>query len=167
MRSKCLMGVAQVYKNTAIYDALAQSSFTKSEWDKLTGISLWSTADRSRMRAALDTALFVVPDLLGIPRVKLPAEYIASAICCFVSSSNWMIACHWYDHSTPVNVLIDEYAETETGTFDDNISASRLYALVCLLATEQAEYVQEIQDIISSRLTPRPVPSVVNEPVSS
>ena len=45
-----------------------------------TGVDAWVNTDRTRVRRVLDTYLFGMVDILGLPRFELPAEYVPAPI---------------------------------------------------------------------------------------
>lgn len=54
---------------------------------------IWLAHDRSRVRRCIEAFSFGAIDILGLPRVPLPAEFIAAVIVRVVSPSNWLTAC--------------------------------------------------------------------------
>lgn len=85
----------------------------------------WLGSDRATVRNTFDNLLFQSLDLIGLPRLVVPVEYVAAAIVAFVHPVNYMIACFW---SESHGATADELALD--GEYD-KFSARMLFAVVC------------------------------------
>ena len=86
---------------------------------------MWLSSDRATVRNTFDGLVFQSLDLLGLPRIALPVEYVAAAIVAFVHPANYFAACQW---SESHGATTDEMALT--GEYD-RFSARELFAVVC------------------------------------
>lgn len=128
-------------------------------WQKTLGSDLWFMEDRSRVRACLDALLYGTVDTVGIPRVEIPAEYIASFLALCVDPVNWMSACTWYQNANTLEVLLSQDSEStlEAGVFESGMTAKRLFALTYRFAmADSAGSLSEVRSELSVRLAPRP-----------
>lgn len=71
----------------------------------LTTTKPWINVDRSRARRCMEAATYGSIDVLGLPRIVVPAEFISGVIALFVSPVNTLSACaimdgvEWSDNS--------------------------------------------------------------------
>ena len=87
--------------------------------------TMWLSSDRATVRNTFDGLVFQSLDLLGLPRIALPVEYVAAAIVAFVHPANYFAACQWSEShgaTTDEMALSGEY---------DRFSARELFAVVC------------------------------------
>ena len=95
---------------------------TDDDFDFLTSKKLWLPGDRSRARRCVEATVYGALDFLGFPRFPAPAEFIAGAICYYVSPVNMQIACAVMDGC--------EFSENVINGIERTISASELFAHV-------------------------------------
>lgn len=84
---------------------------------------LWLSSERNQVRRTLDMLAFGSLDLMGLPRINAPAEYIAAMISCYVHPTNAQIACRWYEGASPAEQLAG------AGSFAETLTADQLFAL--------------------------------------
>lgn len=77
---------------------------TPEAFEFLTHNKPWINTDRAEARRALEAATYGALDFLGLPRIKVPAEFIAGTIALYVDPVNIMTACsfmegaEWSEH---------------------------------------------------------------------
>jgi len=91
----------------------------------------WIGAHRNIVSQGIATSLFEACDTAGLPRVALPAEFMAAAIVLMCKEVNWMLACHWIGdlHSLSVLMNADE-------AMYDSVPATELFALCLAVGKE-------------------------------
>jgi len=100
----------------------------KDDFDKFISNSMWIAEDRPRMRSVMDTLCNGTIDMLGLDRIRVPAEYIAATIAFYVHPINWHVACRFGERA---NVSADLTRGIESAK---GCSASQLLALVLELS---------------------------------
>lgn len=119
----------QVIRNGGC-DAVASLGVQKEDFRLVTGLSVWLATDRVRVLNVLQSLLFGSLDLIGLPRITAPAEYIAAVIAVFVAPVNYMPACRFFEQSRPA----DDLALGAEAQRMESVTASQLHALVLDLA---------------------------------
>lgn len=109
---------------------------------------IWTSRDRPKARETLETVVFGVADIQGLPRVPMPASWIAAAVAVYVHECNWMAAC--YDLST-YTVDVREAAD-RPGDHAQRMGASRLFSLVCEHSANDPVAVREARDAMAARV---------------
>ena len=96
---------------------------TPEEFKLLVGRSIWLGSDRASVRKSLDACLAGAMDLTGVPRIEMPAEYIAATIVVFVAPVNIMKACAWMENQRPAEAISGASSSPEL------VSSGQLFAL--------------------------------------
>lgn len=115
---------------------LAGEGVTQAAFDRYTGDTPWLGVHRSAVQRTHDAILYTSLDVLGVPRISLPAEYIVGAIASFVHAVNLQTACRWFAAGTrPAEYYVaGEQGESEPTT------AERLFAfLITAYDTDHSE----------------------------
>lgn len=94
----------------------------------------WTRDNRRRVMATLDALLFGTLDVMGLPRIAVPAEYAAAIISTFVAPLNRQVACVWMaEGRVGGRSAMDLAAGGNEGDVDP-ASASQLFSLCVLLS---------------------------------
>ena len=125
----------RVVKAGRYQQMLEMQGIPKTVWSVALGSDIWLPQDRQNVRQVFDSLLFGTLDVLGLPRVELPAEYIAAFVCIFADPVNWQTACTWYQNANTIDALVVPEDQMEAGIFEANMSAKRLFAMVCRFAS--------------------------------
>lgn len=107
-------------------DAVAAFGVAKPDFDLVTRREPWLGTDRERVVRVLNSLLFGSLDLLGLPRIQAPAEYIAAVLVTFVAPVNYQLACRFFEQSRPV----DDLALNPGSQAMETVTASQLFAMV-------------------------------------
>ena len=78
---------------------LAAIGVTDDDFNLVTGSQPWNPSNRQKVYQILGLLMHGSCDVLGVPRFKLPAEFIAGAIALFVHPNNAQQACFLFDLS--------------------------------------------------------------------
>lgn len=102
--------------------------------------AVWHVDHRRRVENTLDALVFGTLDVMGLDRIRIPAEMIAAVVATFVGPGNRATACRWLasrkSTGAPVQEMIARGVEAHTA---DHVSADQLFALVLALSdTEQS-----------------------------
>ena len=78
--------------------------------------------------------MFGTMDVLGLPRIQIPAEFLAAGISMFVQPSNLMVACRWMEQ----NSQTAEAQGNPQGTVNrESIAAEQLFSLCLQLVNDE------------------------------
>jgi hypothetical protein len=128
-------GAMQILLKGSVVESAQTMGCTESDWKLLTGKKVWIGTDRVRVKRLIDALLYATVDTIGLPRFNLPAEYVATVITVFVHPSNYFSACCWTGNFSTSEDLADYHGRLEGVQSLEKVSASRLFALVCQLAS--------------------------------
>lgn len=128
LRVSTAVGVLQLIRDGAIYGGIGSVGVTEGELRLVTGQTPWVGTDRAAVVRTLETFLHGSLDVLGLPRIRIPAEYVAAAICTIVNACNIQTACAWMQReaSASTEALV---TAAEVGGDIEPVSAERLFAL--------------------------------------
>lgn len=95
----------------------------------------WTRDNRRRVMSVLDALMFGTLDVMGLPRISVPAEFAAAIISTFVAPMNRMVACIWMaEAGIGGSRAMDMAAAGINAGEVDPASAHQLFALVVLLS---------------------------------
>lgn len=117
----------QLIGKGAVTDAFEALGITKDDFELATGDMSYLGADRSRVSSVLNALTHGTLDVLGLPRIEVPAEYRAAVIAVFVAPRNIHVACRWLETGVTA-------ADIVAGGQLEAVSAKQLFALICQLA---------------------------------
>ena len=86
-----LVAEGQVYNGTGVL------GLTDDDIRLTCGANPWIGIDRIQVVRTLDTFLYGMLDVLALPRISVPAEYVAATIAVTVDALNIMVACRWME----------------------------------------------------------------------
>ena len=133
------VGVLRLMAKQAIVDSLASFGITDDLWKLTTGSAPWTGVDRPRVTRVLDALVYGSIDLAGLPRFRVPAEYIAAIMVTFVSANNLMLACAWRERTQDADALSNE------GYASDSVTSHQLFSLCVRLCDESSPQVSAAQ----------------------
>ena len=113
----------------AVNDAFESLGITQEDLRLCIGPEPWIATDRGRVTTVLNMLTHGSLDVIGLPRIEVPAEYRAAVIATFVSPGNMAIACRWCETGATAEAL-------SSGGMLEPVSAQRLFGLVCQLYAE-------------------------------
>ncbi len=111
----------------AVNDAFEALGISKDDFELVTGDQSWIGIDRPRVTAVLNAVTHGTLDVLGLPRIEVPAEYRAACIACFVAPCNIHVACRWMESGVAA-------ADIVAGGQLEPVSARQLFVLCCQLS---------------------------------
>ena len=95
LRLSTAVGTMQIIARGGPQMSIQSLGLTPDDYKLLTGVEVWTANVRTVVRRALDSYVYGVLDILGLPRFELPAEYLAAVISVFVHPVNYFPACVW------------------------------------------------------------------------
>lgn len=120
----------------------------------------WKREHRRRVTQTLDALLFGTLDQMGLPRIAVPAEYVAAVIATFVAPCNRMVSCLWLAEQRATGArAMDLAAAGMEGAYVDPVSASQLFALVISLSDTDRS--TEVRANFKSRMDKRVADTMV------
>ena len=117
-----LVAEGQVYNGTGVL------GLTDDDIRLTCGANPWIGIDRIQVVRTLDTFLYGMLDVLALPRISVPAEYVAATIAVTVDALNIMVACRWME-----KVDAGAAADLAEGTEAQPATARQLFALCTAL----------------------------------
>jgi hypothetical protein len=133
-------GAMQLIKEEGAEDMLIKAGISQDLFDKVKGDTPWKGSDRVEVTRCLDALNHGCCDIVGVPRIALPAEYIAASIANFVHPVNVKLACNWCE----VKASASEMAGSNSKSVQhENISSDRLFSLVVMLIPGHHNYLEE------------------------
>ncbi len=123
-------------KNGAVNDAFEALGIIPEDFDLVTQSEPWIGAERTRITNVLASLVHGTVDVMGLPRIEVPVEFIASVLCVFVHPSNLAVASRWMETSYSAEDLA-------AGGSLEPVTAKRLFALCCQLAGDAPGYAIE------------------------
>lgn len=108
---------------------------THEQMQKLTQNFTWLRSDMQVVMRTMITMLYGTLEVLGIPKITVPAEYIAPHIATLVDPCNRMACCVWLSQEKQTGAgALELAARNHQASIIDHTSADQLFALVCLLS---------------------------------
>jgi hypothetical protein len=123
-------GALQILASGEIVDACQSCGVTEQDWKLLIGNRVWVNTDRPRIRRCLDSLIYGVIDMLGLPRFEIPAEFACSCIAMFVAPCNYTPACSWIGQHHRAEDLADYHGTMDGVAGMETVSASKMFALI-------------------------------------
>ena len=87
----------QLIKDGAVNDAFEALGIISQDFELACSQIPYIGADRGRVTTVLRSLIWGTLDVVGLPRIEVPAEFIASVICVFVAPGNLAVACRWME----------------------------------------------------------------------
>lgn len=94
----------------------------------------WLTPHRPRVERCLEAMLYGTTDLMGIDRITMPSEYVATLVATLVGPCNRRAACHWLSTRKLAGVAANELAASQQNGGYDPTTPTQLWAQVVSLA---------------------------------
>lgn len=141
-----------------ITSSLLSAGISKKQYQKVTSGMPWVGAERNDVRRTLDALIHCTIDCAGLPRIDVPAEFVAMVIAVFVHPVNLMTACVFLEgkHNWVEDIPT---AEQDPIAALERVSASRLFSLVCEVLGDE-DY-SSVRTGVEKKMTRR-----VTDPVS-
>lgn len=116
-------------RDGAASDAFEALGVSSADFTLVCGTVPWIGADRGRVTGVLTLLTHGVIDVVGLPRIEVPAEFVASVLSTFVFPGNLAVACRWMEAGPTADSL-------SVGGGIEAVTAARLFAMCCQLANE-------------------------------
>lgn len=113
-------------------------------FDLLTQDDIWRVEHKLQVIRTFQAVVFGSLQIMGLPPIVVPTEYIAAVVATLVSPSNQKICCVWLSHERMNGTgapAITIAAQAQPPSQWDPHTADQLFALVCLLHdTDETNY---------------------------
>jgi len=113
-------------KEGAVNDAFDALGLIPEDFDLVCSNIPYVGADRNRVTNLLRSLIWGTLDVIGLPRIEVPSEFIASVISVFVHPGNLAVACRWMEAGSAAEEIV-------AGGSLEPITATQLFALCCQL----------------------------------
>lgn len=90
-----VLGAMRLVELGAVNADFRGMGVAKADYDRFVSDQPWTADDRILVTRVFDCLCYGVMDIVAIPRIELPAEYVAAIIRTFVSPNNYFTACQW------------------------------------------------------------------------
>lgn len=108
---------------------------TQENFEELFSPVVWRRENMGRINRTMMAILFGSLEVQGIPKIIVPAEFVAAHIVACVHPGNRMLACVYLAQERQTGVGALELAARQQSVSQyDPTSADQLFALVCLLS---------------------------------
>ncbi len=131
LRIETAKSVFRLIRDGALYGGVASLGITPSQIDFVTQEIPWVGVDRPGVVRSLETLIYSSVEVLGLPRFRVPGEYVAALICSVVAPVNIHLACVWLQREASGSS--EQLASTPEAGEVDAVHASKLFALCCAL----------------------------------
>lgn len=131
IRYNVARGMLSAIRRGAYNGTLAPLGISEEDFELVTRNEIWSRNDRQTVVNTIEAVCHGGMDLLSLPRLELPAEYLAAAICTIVRPTNFQVACRWLERGVTVSA-----EGIEDGSLEP-VKANVLFVLVCELFNDE------------------------------
>lgn len=112
---------------------------TDTDFKLVHGNNPWRRDQIHRVMRTLNALIFGTLEVMGMPKIVVPAEYVACVVSAIVGPGNRMTACIWLSQERQTGVgALELAARGNQSTTLEPASADKLFALVMLLGNQQA-----------------------------
>ncbi|MCA0422510.1 MAG: hypothetical protein LCH61_04155 [Proteobacteria bacterium] len=101
------MSAARLVVEDHYLRAIVNAGVSQADMDIVKGPALWSVDQRVRLRQTLDTMMYAVTEMVGLPRVDIPAEMFAAIVASLVSPINWAVCASWQSGLRAAKDILD------------------------------------------------------------
>lgn len=127
-----VMGALSIVKATTdtLEASLVGYGVTKLQLQKAMSPAPWIGGERAEVRRTLDSLIYASVDAAGLPRIDLPAEFVAAVLAIFVHPTNLMVACVFMEGR---HNWVDDVARAANDPVQglERVSASELFGIIC------------------------------------
>ncbi len=140
----------------AAYGSLASLNLLPEDLNLVKQDISWQNVERGQVTRTLEVLMHGTTDALGLPRIEIPAEYLAAAIIMFVHPSNILVACRWMEGGFTSESMGNPSSATAQGSAI--ITASQLFSLCTQLSNDvdlpaiRAQFEQRVNGSINSAM---------------
>ncbi|AXH72375.1 MAG: hypothetical protein [Microviridae sp.] len=118
---------------------------TEDDLSFVTGSTPWISTDRSRARRCVEAVCYGTVDVVGLPRVSLPAEFIAGAIATYVHPVNIQSACAIMEGA--------EFSENVINGVERPLKASELFSFTLRFMAGATHEIDSAQKLLEQAVT--------------
>lgn len=114
------------------FDALG---ITPKQFEIVAGREIWRRDQLHVVMRTLNQMIFGSLEIMGLPKLVVPAEFTAAHIATLIAPENRIIACVWLSQERQTGLgALELAARNAAPSTMDHTSADQLFALVCLLS---------------------------------
>lgn len=108
---------------------------TQEQFEKVSGPLPWRREEMNLVMRTMNAILFGSLEIMAVPKIVVPSEFVAAHIVALVHPGNRMVACIWMAQERQTGVgALELAARQDVSSVYDPTSADKLFALVCLLS---------------------------------
>lgn len=138
------LSFATAYATMKIIDQYTSADFdslgiTDTQFKLVNGNQAWRRDQLNNVMRTLNALIFGTLEVMAIPKIVVPAEYVAAIVATLVAPCNRMTACVWLSQERQTGVgALELSARGEQSATLQPASASQLFALVLELSNNEA-----------------------------
>lgn len=123
---------------------------TQEQFSKLTQNYMWLRSDMQIVMRTMITMIYGSLEIMGIPKITVPSEFIAPHVATLVAPCNRMICCVWLSQEKQTGAgALELAARNHQASTIDHTSADSLFALVCLLSdSDECGYARKRWEVV-------------------
>jgi len=125
---------------------LRNAGVSQAHVDVLRQPGLWTSDQRVAVRQTLDAVIYACTDMAGLPRVDIPAEYVAAVVATLVSPVNFLVLASWVADHKPARDL----AQAEENVQIQRVHAGKMASLIIM--AHAAIHGDEGESVIASKI---------------
>lgn len=115
----------------ADFDALG---ITPQDFQLVANDAPWRRDNLNRVMRTMNALLFGTLEVMGMPKIVIPSEYLAAIITAVVAPANRMVCCVWMAQERQTGIgALEQSARSQATSQLDPTSADALFALVVML----------------------------------
>lgn len=112
---------------------------TREQFEEVAQPQNWKREKMHIIMRSLTSIMFGSLEIMGVPKITVPAEFCAAIISTLVHPANRLMACIWLSQERIAGPgALDLSARHESVQQFDQATADQLFALVCLLSDTEA-----------------------------
>lgn len=118
---------------------------TEEQFELVASPIPWQRPQLNIVMRTMTSILFGTLEVMGVPKIVVPSEFVAAHIVATVHPANRMLACIWMAQERQTGVgALELAARQNTASNYDPTSADSLFALVCQLSdTDRANQARD------------------------
>lgn len=151
-------GAMRLVKEEGATDIVQKLGISPENLDKVKSDTPWKGTDREIVVRTLNALNHGTCDIVGIPRIALPAEYVAASIATHVHPVNTKIACNYMEVTASAKEMA---GSNQKSVMHKPVTPEQLFSIVVLLQETQAyvssDFTNAVQKAVDEYMEAQPV----------
>jgi len=126
LRAEVALGAMRMLAEGSANVNIQAFGLDQNDFDLVAGPYAWTSIDRPKVSAVLQTLTTGTLDVIGVTRYPVSAEYMAGVVAMFVMPANFMTACDWL----PACLTNEDLGAGQRDFGGERVTPQQLFALV-------------------------------------